>query len=402
MFRITVILGAVLATWATCVTTFAGDPEVEIDSNFPGGNIEIVEKHGGLVQLKPRLDGGRDWFYWCFAATAKNPGKVEFQFPPALANHKNGAVGFQGPAVSYDDGATWDWMGTDSAIVQGRSFSYTFEKAGETVRFSSTIPYLQPEFDAFAERHKANPHFKMSMLNRTPKGRHVELVQIGEPHSDATPVLFTCRHHAGETIASFFLEGFMDSALSDSPEGNAFREKYVLYVVPFVDKDGCEDGDQGKGRTPHDHNRDYGPTPPIYPTVQAVMQLGKEASIRAAIDFHCPTLVYSDHQVIYFVGGKEHPIGNLAKVTELADHMKSEFPEGGPTGPMVWLEDWSDDRAALCSGYFAGQPGCEIAATIEIPFAPKGAVMTPDAVRSYGAAMLRAWNDTQIVTSHSK
>jgi murein tripeptide amidase MpaA len=30
-----------------------------------------------------------------------------------------------------------------------------------------------------------------------------------------------------------------------------------FFIVPPVDKDGVEDGDQGKNRKPYDHNRDY-------------------------------------------------------------------------------------------------------------------------------------------------
>ena len=38
---------------------------------------------------------------------------------------------------------------------------------------------------------------------------------------------------------------------------------YLVYVIPFVDIDGVENGDQGK-QAPHDHNRDY-INSPIYP-----------------------------------------------------------------------------------------------------------------------------------------
>jgi len=387
-----------LATWIACHPTYAGEPEVNINTDFPGGNIIVDENRGNEIEVRPRLDGGRDWFYWYFEATAQEPGKVEFQFPSPLSNRKNGAVGFQGPAVSYDKGETWEWMGTDTAVVQGKSFRYTFKKAGESVRFSVTIPYLQPELDAFVKRHEKNPHLSVSYLNRTPQGRKVELIQIGEPHPGATPTILTARHHANETIASFFLEGFMEAALSDTPEGDAFREKYVLYVVPFVDKDGCENGDQGKGRTPHDHNRDYGPNS-IYPTIQAIMELAEAKDIQVSMDFHCPKLVNHNHQVFYFVGPSNVPSQNHEKVNQLANRMKSELPTGSPGGPDVRLTKRGAEGQTMNSGFFAHRPGALMAATIEVPFAPKNTIMTQDAIRSYGAAMLRAWNETDIVTT---
>ena len=44
---------------------------------------------------------------------------------------------------------------------------------------------------------------------------------------------------------------------------------YRYIVVPFVDYDGVIDGEQGKFRFPHDHNRDYMDNP-IYPETRAV------------------------------------------------------------------------------------------------------------------------------------
>lgn len=103
----------------------------------------------------------------------------------------------------------------------------------------------------------------MNTLTKTRKGASSPLLVIAGG-KDAKNILLTARHHACEAIASYALEGFLEEALSDTPMGRAFREKYALHVVPFVDLDGVEAGDQGKGRKPHDHNRDYGiPEPSI-------------------------------------------------------------------------------------------------------------------------------------------
>jgi hypothetical protein len=40
-------------------------------------------------------------------------------------------------------------------------------------------------------------------------------------------------------------------------------------VVPFVDEDGVEDGNAGKNRAPHDHNRDHG-SHSLYPDAMAL------------------------------------------------------------------------------------------------------------------------------------
>ena len=72
-------------------------------------------------------------------------------------------------------------------------------------------------------------------------------------------VLLTSRHHACESTGSYVLEGVI-KALCENP-----IEGYEFFVVPMTDFDGVCDGDQGKNRIPHDHNRDYDPdVPSIY------------------------------------------------------------------------------------------------------------------------------------------
>jgi hypothetical protein len=202
-------------------------------------------------------------------------------------------------------------------------------------------------------------------------------------------VLVTGRHHAAETIASYVLEGFLDGALADREAGRAFRKKYVLYAVPFVDQDGVEQGDQGKNRKPHDHNRDYGEKS-IYPEVQAIKELASAKHIQFAVDFHCPTLVMPDHQVMYFVGAKEHPRYNFENVAEWAGWIKKGLPKDAPAGPLNWLKD-EQNESPKNSRFFGFREGAILAATLEIPFAPPGKATDPASCRRYGQIMLEAW-----------
>ena len=214
-----------------------------------------------------------------------------------------------------------------------------------------------------------------------------------KPGPSKKPVLVTGRHHACETIASYVLEGFLQEAMSDNPVGERFRKRYVLYAIPFVDKDGVEEGDQGKNRKPHDHNRDYGDQS-LFPEVQAIKDLDRAVDFRFALDFHCPTLVMEDHQVIYFAGAKEHPKLNYENVSAFADRIKKGLPDHAPYGPLVWLKEETHSSPEN-SRYFGFKEGAVMAATIEIPFAPPGKATDPASCRKYGRVMLEAWADTE-------
>ncbi|TWU06217.1 M14 family zinc carboxypeptidase [Stieleria varia] len=375
----------------------AADPIVSFSTDFPGGNLRVISNDGATADVAPDLRGGRDWFYWCFQATALRPGKVTFRFPEKVAGFLRGAVGFQGPAVSNDGGQTWRWRGSNHDQSSADEFSWDFTAVGQTMRFAVTIPYTRSDFDRFVEQHRGNSHLQLSVLTHTRLDREVPVIQVGHPGDGRRAMLITCRHHACETIASFLFEGVIATAISDSDAGRAFREKYVLYAVPLVDIDGVEAGDQGKNRPPHDHNRDYGEES-IYRSVQAIKVLGTEKNIRVLLDLHCPTLVMDIHQRFYFVGPSDMPPQNESVVQQLASFMKSELPAGAPHGPVLQLSPIDKEHHKYCSGYFSTLPGMLMAVTLETPFAPRKAKMSPDEVRSYGAALLRAWNQVTIPT----
>ncbi len=371
---------------------------ITVTAKFPGGNIKEERNEAGAVELSPDLRGDNPWFYWYFEAKAVEPGRVRFVFPEKVIGFKNGAIGNQGPAISTDRGKSWKWMGTDS--VKENTFTYDFAKKGDFVRFAVTIPYVSSNLDEFLQKHAKNPHLKVSTLTKSRGGREVPLLRIGTPDAKKEAVILTARHHAAETIASYAMEGILTEAMADTPDGKAFRERFVLYAIPFVDRDGVEEGDQGKNRKPHDHNRDYGEKS-IYPEVQAIKQLHADTTFRYALDLHCPTLVMPDHQVMYFVGPKSRPLNNFANVSAFAERIKSGLPKTAPHGPLVWIKDEATPPP-MFSWYFGTRDGIVMAVTLEIPFAPPGKATDPDSCRSYGRVILQSFVATRMSSAPAK
>jgi len=381
---------------STADETAAGPKSnVTIRANFPGGNVLVKSIAGHTVHVAPDLRGGRPWFYWYFAARVERPGRVSFAFPKSTAI---GIIGKQGPAVSVDNGKAWKWLGADH--VRGDSFFFVFTEKVKTARFAVSIPYLQSHWDRFLKRNAANRHLTTTRLTKSRKGRRVELLQVGKPGPGVQAVLVTGRHHACETMASYVLEGFLQAAISDMPAGKSFRKRYVLYAVPFVDKDGVEDGDQGKNRKPYDHNRDYGEKS-LYPEIRAIKKLADAKHIRFALDFHCPTLAIESHQVFYFVGAKNHPRNNFSNVERLAKLIKKQLPRKSPYGPLVWLKP-VDKPVPMNSHYFGFRKSTIMAATLEVPFAPPGKLTDAARCRAYGGVILQAWTETRFQTSEVK
>ncbi|HEV7401579.1 MAG TPA: M14 family zinc carboxypeptidase [Chthoniobacteraceae bacterium] len=377
--------------------------EVVINTAFPGGNVLVKNKTANAVEIAPDLRGGKPWFYWYFEAQASEPGRVTFGFAKA------GVIGVRGPAISHDDGKTWQWMGAERVVAAPvrqaqdlrppeETFAYDFTKAGERVRFSVGIPYVQSNLDAFLATQAGNPHLTKSVLTKSLKGRAVEFLQIGRPGAGKRGMLLTARHHACEALASYVMEGFLREALSESPAARRFRETYVLYVVPFVDKDGVEEGDQGKNREPHDHNRDYGDAP-IFPEVKAIQEFAERTPLQIALDLHCPALKGDIHEAFHFLGlGVPHVKANL-------DEWIAWIAEERPPlvmSPIDFLVDAAKPNAvnrAINSHYFATRDGVLMAATLESPYTQPKVPLDAEMARAYGAGLLKALNRTTFISA---
>ena len=364
--------------------------ELTIDSDFPGGNIIVDAIDGDVVSLHQDIrDTTVDWFYWYFRVRGAAGRTLEFRFTGS------DAIGVRGPAVSIDDGEHWAWLDADA--VQERKFSFAFPDNAEAVRFSFTIPYLEANLEAFLGPHASSSHLRIDTLCRTRQGRDVELLHLGQlGGSPDHRVLLLSRHHACESIATFSLEGLLEEVLAGQGPGQWLREHVEFLVIPFVDKDGVEEGDQGKRRGPHDHWEDYGDEG-IYPTVGAIKRFVPNWSGRRlhfVLDFHCPSIRGGSHERIHFVGGPSQEnwrrverfcaILEKTRTGPLPYHIQNNLPYGAEWNinyePLKTSERWGESL-----------PGVLGSSVVEIPYANvEGAIVTPEAARAFGRDLATA------------
>ncbi len=358
---------------------------MEIDSDFPGGNIMVVSVSEEGAALRPELrDTPVPWFYWYFRVRGGAGRVTTFRF-----DTPDCVVGALGPAWSLDGGRRWQWLGAKAVV--GNGFRCALPEGSEEVRFAVAFPYLQANLEAFLARGLPSPYLSQETLCATSAGRKAELLRAGcldgEPRAR---VLVTARHHACESMASFVLEGLLQAVLEKDEAGRVLRECVELLAVPFVDKDGVENGDQGKSRTPHDHNRDYAQDPPRYPTVAAIKALiptWAAGKLRVHLDLHCPLLRGAEHQEIILVGAPD-PAGWLA-AQDFARTLRRV--QQGPlvytgAGDLSFGQGWNVGVEEHTSTAWTAKTITNgFAVTIEIPYAlAHGAPVTPESARAFG------------------
>ncbi len=366
---------------------------VAIDCSFPGGNILLKRISGNQVNLSPDLrDTERWWFYWYFRVTECGGRRLTFNF------EGDNPVGVRGPAASDDGGRSWRWLGSEALVEEG-SFRYDFPRSSTDTRFCFAIPYVESNLREFLTRHLPNPALQARELCRTRKGRVAERLHLGRMDGSA-PIraLVTVRHHACEMMASYVLEGLIEAILSDTQDGDWFRESVELMAIPFVDKDGVEDGDQGKLRRPRDHNRDY-EGKSLYPSVAAIRRIvpaWSDGRLRVALDLHCPWIRGKRNESIYIVGSPDERMwreqcefGSVLETVQrgpLTYRAEDNLPYG-----VDWNVANNSSTGKSSSRWASELPGIRLVAGMEFPYATaRQGEVNPESSRAFGRDLARA------------
>ena len=314
-----------------------------IHKNFIGGNIEVTEQTESDVYLKNEIrDTMEDWFYWAFCVEGAQGKTVTFHF-------QHNRLGYFGPAVSHDLDS-WHWLGS----VDGDTFTYQFGKDEDKVYFAHHILYNTARFDALAERVGCT----VEELCKSRKGRSVPCIRFGE---GKVQMILTSRHHACESTGTYVLEGVIEE-LAREPVSDI-----SVLCVPFVDCDGVFDGDQGKARFPHDHNRDY-TDEPIYPETAAIIDHANKNGCNFALDFHSPWHKGGMNDTIFVVRNREDRAEQYDRFAELLEGECGEdtmaFKKENFIAPKT---DWNQPSANFAYTMHC-RPECKLGFTFETAY----------------------------------
>lgn len=322
-----------------------------------GGENLIVEAFDGCrLRGRPDRRGHTEaWFWWSFAVE-EPPEELIVELATEIPGMP--ALGPLGAAVSMDDGRSWRWH---DAAGDGFRFRWTRPPGCDRVRFAMAPTYRLREWEAFASQR---PWLRCATLCRSRRGRAVPLANCGDPSAPAV-VALSARHHACESSASWVLEGLLDAWHADP----ALRRTAQLMVAPLMDCDGVEDGDAGKARPPHDHNRDYIDAP-IHPEVAAWMEaLPRLAGgrLRLGLDLHAPWIRGGWNEHIYGVGAADPAVAaGQERLLELWCRAHAGDLPLGPNRLLRAGQAWNSGTAPTCGRWYGRVAGCGL--SIEFPY----------------------------------
>ena len=360
---------------------------VVIDTALPAGNVGFLKIEGDDVWFSPDLrDTEGWWFYWSFRVCGAMGRTLRFHgVAPDGEKAKGPLLTARGPAFSKDCGVSWQWQ--NPATDSETDFEFTFGAEDKEVWFSLGMNYTQREWLKFTEQWKEH-RTSLTVVEGFP----MEALRMGCLEDPRKRVLVTARHHACEMMANYVMEGMIASVEKIAPPDVEFL------FVPFVDVRGVANGDQGKNRRPHDHNRDYIQT--LHREVAAVKHTALHwgrGKLAVTLDLHCPWIRHGRNEHVFQVR-KEFCVEEQAQFADILERVQTSGVGYRADGDMPWGLDWNAPSAASgtqisCSRWM-GRPdggGAALAMTFEIPYATShGAEMNVTRCRAFGADLMSA------------
>ena len=342
---------------------------MKLHKNFTGGNIRIVKQDGDTFFLdNEQRDTQGNWFYWAFCMEGAQGKTLTFRFPDTR-------LGYFGPAVSRDL-ENWEWLGAGN---DRNSFAFTFSESDSKIYFAHSMLYHPDRFRRFAE----NNALEMKTLCISRKGREVPYVTFG---NGKRKILLTARHHACESSGNYVLEGVLECLL------RAPLPDTQVICVPFVDFDGVTEGDQGKDRYPHDHNRDYVPgKASVYPEIRAIRAIA-ENGVEYGFDFHSPWHCGKENDTVFIV---QKRVSKLEEYRRFASLFESSVNENAlqyeRKNDYPCDTGWNRSDTTCFGCYMLDQAKAKIAFTLETTyFGNKNNVFSQDKALETGRCFAKA------------
>ncbi len=293
---------------------------MHISSAFDSGNVRVISAESPQdIRLGINKDHQSDfyqWFHFRLSTTAMVNHTLHITDLTNSAYPK-GWEGYQ-TVASYD---REEWFRVDTQF-DGDTLTIDVTPEHDVMYFAYFAPYsYERHMDLIASAQTAF-ECRHELLGRTLDGRDMDLLVIGDEHSDTPKLKFwvIARQHPGESMAEWCAEGLLSRLLDDS-DGVArdLLDQVVFYVVPNMNPDGSVRGHLRTNAAGVNLNREWeSPSLEHSPEVFVVRNKMDEVGVDLFLDMH------GDEALPYnFVAGCE---GNPNYDERLA-HLEKTFKE---------------------------------------------------------------------------
>ena len=364
-------------------------PQLHISTAFDAGAIEVISLTNPQdIGLNIRADNASEfaqWFHFSLQGVADVPVSLRFLNAGRCAYPK-GWEGYR-VNVSYDR-QNWFRIATQ---FDGQVMSVDFTPDKQLIYFAYFEPYSYERHLDLLGSAAASDHVEVQHLGQTLEGRDMTLLKITSAAGaiaadERKKIWLIARQHPGETMAEWFVEGFLERLLDDDdPVARVLLTQCVFYVVPHMNPDGAVHGNLRTNAGGANLNREWAqPSLEKSPEVYWVRQKMLEVGVDLSLDVH------GDEGLPYtFVVGTEGIAGYSPRIEALEVSFKSAWQSTCPD--FQTQQGYGSNRPqtanlSLATNWVGQQFAC-LALTIEMPF--KDNADLPDAVTGWSGERSR-------------
>lgn len=338
---------------------------MHINAQFDGGNIRVVAADDASnIVLNIEQDVGDEhgqWFYFqlCGArgrdCTMSLANAGDMSYPSGFENYR---------AVASTD--LEHWFRIDSEF-DGQCLKLHHTPETDSVYFAYFAPYSFHRHQRLIARALTSPRARGEVLCTTPDGYPLTVLTVGESAKGRKNLWFIARQHPGETMAEWWMEGFLDRLLDpEEPVAVALLDNAVIHIVPNMNPDGSVRGHLRCNAHGVNLNRAWtDPDETESPEVFFVRQRMLETGVDFFLDVHGDeALPYN-----FIAGGEGVPSWNSGRNKGLQT-FKNLLASLSPDFQTVHGYDISPPNSSdlrKATDYVSEQFGC-LAMTLEMPF----------------------------------
>ena len=259
---------------------------MQITANFDSGNIKVLDLSDPKnIQLEIEKDNQSEFYQW-FHFKLHNNEHQEHVMHITNAGTSAYVEGWQNyQAVASYDREHWFRVPTE---FDGKNLTITFTPDHDAIYFAYFAPYSYERHQDLLHNAQLHLDCQLQVLGQTLDGRDMSLLKIGEEGDGKRVIWLTARQHPGETMAEWFMEGFIDRLL-DEDDGVARKllDHAVFYLVPNMNPDGSVRGHLRTNAVGVNLNREWQePSMEKSPEVYLVREKMKETGVDMHLDIH--------------------------------------------------------------------------------------------------------------------
>jgi len=188
------------------------DKPVVISDQFDGGNIECVScDRADNIRLNIKPDAGDafyQWFYFRLTGSAGQRYTLNIE-NAGTSSYPDGWKNYR-VVASYDQ---TEWFRTETDYRDG-VLSFSIEAQSDVIWFAYFAPYSLQQHNALISQCATDERVSVEVLGKTHDGRDIDLLCIGDKNKPVR-IWAIARQHPGETMAEWWMEGYLDRLLDE-------------------------------------------------------------------------------------------------------------------------------------------------------------------------------------------